>query len=88
MFVGLPAGQGPDYEAVKADLVQIGALWLGRDDLETVAEMIRATKPSIGAFLATIEAIKALSVPGHEASVIRAMAREMHYHAAEYLSGV
>jgi len=88
MFVGLPSGQGPDYEAVKADLIQIGALWLGRDDLAPVAEMISSTKPSIGAFLATIDAIKALSVPGHEASVIRAMAREMHYHAAEYLSGV
>jgi hypothetical protein len=86
-FGVLIPGLGPDYEAVKADLIQIGALWLGQDDLAPVADLIRQTKPSIAAFLSTIDAIKALSVPGHEASVVRAMAREMHYHAAEYLSG-
>jgi hypothetical protein len=38
--------------------------------------------------MATIDAIKGVELPGQESSVVQAMAREMHYHAAEYLSGL
>ena len=38
--------------------------------------------------MAAIEAIKHVALPGYEPSVVQAMAREMHYHAAEYLSGL
>ncbi len=76
-----------DFDSIKQDLIQIGVLWLGSDDVAPVADLIRETKPSVDDFVATIDAIKAISVVGHDPSVIRAMAREMHYHAAEYLSG-
>ena len=76
-----------DYESIKADLIQIGVLWLGSDDVTPIADLIRDTKPSVDAFVATIEQIKNYSVPRHDPSVIRAMAREMQYHAAEVLCG-
>jgi hypothetical protein len=79
---------GLDFDAIRNDLIQIGVLWLGEKDVAVVSEMIRSTDPTVEAFVATIDAIKAMSVVGHDPSVIRAMAREMHYHAAEYLSGV
>ena len=79
---------GLDFEAIKADLIQIGVLWLGNDDVAPVADLIRNTRASVDDFVSTIESIKGISVVGHDPSVIRAMAREMHYHAAEYLSGV
>jgi len=77
-----------DFNTIRNDLIQIGVLWLGENDVATVSEMIRNTEPTVEAFVATIDAIKAMSVEGHDPSVVRAMAREMHYHAAEYLSGV
>jgi len=79
---------GPNFEAVKADLIQIGALWLGTDGVAPIAQMIAQTRPSISALMATIDAIKSVELPGQEPSVVQAMAREMHYHAAEYLSGL
>jgi len=77
-----------DFEGMKADLIQIGSLWLGSDGAGPVIEMIQRTKPYIDDVMATIEAIKHLELPGHEPSVVQAMTREMHYHAAEYLSGL
>jgi hypothetical protein len=38
--------------------------------------------------MATIDSIKNVALPGFEPSVVQAMAREMYYHAAEYLSGL
>jgi hypothetical protein len=82
------ADASADFEGMKADLVQIGSLWLGTDGVAPVAEMLRRTRPSIQDVMATIEAIKHVELPGFEPSVVQAMAREMHYHAAEYLSGL
>jgi hypothetical protein len=82
------AGASADFEGMKADLIQIGVLWLGTDGVAPVAEMLRRTRPSIQDVMATIEAIKHVDLPGFETSVVQAMAREMHYHAAEYLSGL
>ena len=82
------ADASADFEGMKADLIQIGALWLGTDGVAPVAEMLRRTRPSIQDVMATIEAIKHVALPGFETSVVQAMAREMHYHAAEYLSGL
>jgi hypothetical protein len=73
---------------MKADLIQIGALWLGTYGVAPVADMLRRTRPSIQDVMATIEAIQHVALPGFETSVVQAMAREMHYHAAEYLSGL
>jgi hypothetical protein len=82
------ADASADFEGMKADLIQIGSLWLGTDGVAPVAEMLRRTRPSIQDVMATIEAIKHVALPGFETSVVQAMAREMHYHAAEYLSGL
>jgi hypothetical protein len=82
------ADASADFEGMKADLIQIGSLWLGTDGVAPVAEMLRRTRPSIQDVMATIEAIKHIALPGFETSVVQAMAREMHYHAAEYLSGL
>jgi hypothetical protein len=82
------ADASADFEGMKADLIQIGALWLGTDGVAPVAEMLRRTRPSIQDVMATIEAIKHVVLPSFETSVVQAMAREMHYHAAEYLSGL
>ena len=78
----------PDVEAVKLDLIQIGALWLGTDGVAPIAEMIRRTRSSIEDVMSTIEAIKQADLPGQEQSVVLAMTREMQFHAAEYLSGL
>jgi hypothetical protein len=82
------ADASADFEGMKADLIQIGALWLGTDGVAPVADMLRRTRPSIQDVMATIEAIQHVALPGFETSVVQAMAREMHYHAAEYLSGL
>jgi hypothetical protein len=86
--IGSSTSSSIDFDTIRNDLVQIGVLWLGENDVAAVTEMIRNTEPTVEAFVATIDAIKAMSVEGHDPSVVRAMAREMHYHAAEYLSGV
>ena len=83
-----PPESEADFEAMKADLIQIGSLWLGTEGVAPVAEMIRRTRPTIDDIMATIEAIRQASLPGNEPSVVQAMTREMRYHAAEYLSGL
>jgi hypothetical protein len=79
---------GPDFDTVKADLIQIGALWLGTDGVGPVAEMLQRARPTIADVMAAIDSIKNVVLPGFEPSVVQAMAREMYYHAAEYLSGL
>jgi hypothetical protein len=85
--LGGPA-PGPDFDTVKADLIQIGALWLGTDGVGPIAEMLQRARPTIADVMATIDSIKNVALPGFEPSVVQAMAREMYYHAAEYLSGL
>jgi hypothetical protein len=79
---------GPDFDTVKADLIQIGALWLGTDGVGPIAEMLQRARPTIADVMAAVDAIKNVALPGFEPSVVQAMAREMYYHAAEYLSGL
>ena len=79
---------GPDFDTVKADLIQIGALWLGTDGVGPIAEMLQRARPTIADVMAAINSIKNVALPGFEPSVVQAMAREMYYHAAEYLSGL
>ncbi len=82
------APEGGDFEGVKKDLTQIVTLWLGSENAATASELIEHTRPTVSDIMTTIDAIAALPLPGHEPSVIQAMAREMRFHAAEYLSGV
>ena len=76
-----------DYNEIRNDLIQIGVLWLGDEDVAPIANLINQTKPALEDFVAVIDQIKTMTVAGHDPSVVRAMAREMHYHAAEYLCG-
>ena len=76
-----------DFEGIKDDLIKIGILWLGDADVTPVADLIRSTPPSVDDFVRTIDTIKGMTIAGHDPSVVRAMAREMHYHAAEFLCG-
>lgn len=52
------------------------------------AAAIRAARPGVDDFVATIQAIASMDIPRHENAVIHAMAREMHFRAAEVLCGV
>lgn len=76
-----------DIEGLRRELVQIGVLWLGPEDVMPIAEILERTRPGVDEFVATIAAISSTEIPGHEASAVRAMAREMHYRAAEALCG-
>jgi hypothetical protein len=81
------AGTG-EFDGVKKDLIQIVSLWLGGESALSASAMIQRTRPTVGDIMTTIDAIATLPLPGHEPSVVQAMAREMRFHAAEYLSGV
>lgn len=84
----VPARLDFDVDALRTELTDIALLWLGADDAVPVADAIAATRPGVDDFVATIAAIGAMEIPGHEAAVVRAMAREMHYRASEVLCGV
>ncbi|MGH7722961.1 MAG: hypothetical protein ACRENL_09070 [Candidatus Dormibacteria bacterium] len=77
-----------DIDGLRGELTGIGVAWLGADDSAPVAGAIGAARPGVDDFVATIAAIAAMEIPGHEAAVVRAMAREMHFRAAEVLCGV
>jgi hypothetical protein len=77
-----------DVDALRTELVTIATAWLGPDDIAPIAGLINAARPGVDEFVGTIAAISALPVPGHESAVVRAMAREMHFRAAEVLCGV
>lgn len=76
-----------DIDAIKAELIQIGVRWLGSDSVQGIITIIQATPPTVDDFVQTIERIKNTEVPGYDPSVVRSMAREMHYYAAEALCG-
>ena len=78
---------GVDFGEVKRELVQIGVSWLGERDSEQLRALIKNTRPTIDDFVSTLDVIRTMQVVGHEPSVVLAMAREMHYHAAERLCG-
>ncbi|MFI5313601.1 MAG: hypothetical protein ACHQ06_05540 [Candidatus Dormibacteria bacterium] len=77
-----------DIDGLRAELIGIADAWLGKDDVAPVATAIRNARPGVDDFVAAIQAISSLDIPGHENAVVRAMAREMHFRAAEVLCGV
>jgi hypothetical protein len=77
-----------DIDSLRVELTEIAVRWLGADDSAPVAGAIAATRPGVDDFVATIAAIAAMEIPGHESAIVRAMAREMNYRASEVLCGV
>ena len=77
-----------DMDALRAELVGIAEVWLGDTDAAPVAAAIHAARPGVDDFVAAIQAIGSMEIAGHEHAVVRAMAREMHFRAAEVLCGV
>jgi hypothetical protein len=84
----IPTRVDVDIDALRAELIGIADAWLGKDDVAPVAAAIRGARPGVDDFVAAIQAISSLDIPGHENAVVRAMAREMHFRAAEVLCGV
>jgi hypothetical protein len=84
----VPARLDIDVDALRSELAAIAVAWLGADAAEPALQAIAAARPGVDDFVATIAAIAAMSIPGHETAVVRAMAREMHYRATEVLTGV
>ncbi len=84
----VPARLDIDVDALRAELTGIATVWLGEEDAAPVAHAIGAARPGVDDFVSTIRAIGAMQIPGHESSVVRAMAREMHFRASEVLCGV
>jgi hypothetical protein len=84
----VPARVDVDIDALRAELIGIADVWLGEADAVPVAEAIRSARPGVDDFVAAIQAISSMDIPGHEHAVVRAMAREMHFRAAEVLCGV
>ncbi len=77
-----------DVDALRTELTDIAVAWLSAGDAAPVAMAIAETRPGVDDFVSTIAAIGVMQIPGHEAAVVRAMAREMHYRASEVLCGV
>ena len=77
-----------DVDALRTELSAIAIQWLGSDDAVEATAAVAATRPGVADFVSTIAAIGVMDIPGHERSVIRAMAREMHYRASEVLCGI
>ena len=93
-----PAADGPeaepdaaaswmDWDEARDELARIAVHWLGENDAAPVVRLVMGTRPAIDSFVTTIDAIRTLTVPGHEAGTVQSMAREMHLHAAERLCG-
>jgi hypothetical protein len=84
----VPARLDIDIDALRTELSDIAAVWLGADDATPVAAAIAAARPGVDDFVSAIAAIASMNIPGHEHAMVRAMAREMHFRAAEVLCGV
>jgi hypothetical protein len=76
-----------DLDRLRAELIGVAVLWLGVDDAGPIVSAITAARPGVDEFVTTIASIERTTVPGQEASFIRAMARDMHYRAAQTLCG-
>lgn len=79
---------GTVYDAVRANLIAIAVQWLGERDSAGVVECLLATAPTVDDFMAAINTIKQMTIPGQEGGTLLAMAREMHLHAADQLCGL
>jgi len=76
-----------NFDEVKRELVQIGLVWLGDVESESITALILGTRPTIDDFVSTIDTIRGLRTVSHDPTVIQSMAHEMHRHAAERLCG-
>ena len=84
------AGSGSswvDYDVVRRELAAIAVAWLGDQDAAPVTECVLATPSAVEDFITTIDTVRHMTLPGHDAPTMYAMAREMHVHAAERLCG-
>jgi hypothetical protein len=84
----VPTRVDVDIDALRTELTGIADAWLGKDDAAPVAAVILSARPGVDDFVAAIQVIASMDIPGHDNAAIRAMAREMHYRAAEVLCGV
>jgi hypothetical protein len=84
----VPARVDVDIDGLRTELIGIADVWLGEADAAPVAAAIMGARPGVDDFVAAIAAIASMEIPGHENAVVRAMAREMHFRAAEVLCGV
>jgi hypothetical protein len=76
-----------DLDRLRAELIGVAVLWLGVDDAGPIVSAITAARPGVDEFVTAIASIERTTVPGQEPSFIRAMARDMHYRAAQTLCG-
>jgi hypothetical protein len=76
-----------DLDRLRAELIGVAVLWLGVDDAGPIVSAITTARPGVDEFVTAIASIERTTVPGHEPSFIRAMARDMHYRAAQTLCG-
>lgn len=84
----VPTRVDVDIDGLRDELIAIADTWLGKEDAAPVADAIRTARPGVDDFVAAIRAIASTDILGHENAVVRAMAREMHFRAAEVLCGV
>jgi hypothetical protein len=84
----VPVRVDVDIDGLRSELTGIAMDWLGAADAAPVAEAIAATPPGVDDFVLTIASIREMEILGRANPVVRAMTREMHYHAAEVLCGV
>lgn len=84
----VPVRVDVDIDGLRADLTDIAHDWLGADEAAAVAEVIAATRPGVDDFVSTIASITEMELLGRASPLVRAMTREMHYHATEVLCGV
>jgi hypothetical protein len=76
-----------DLDRLRAELIGVAVLWLGVDDAGPIVSTITTARPGVDEFVTAIASIERTTVPGHEPSFVRAMARDMHYRAAQTLCG-
>ncbi|HEX6538591.1 MAG TPA: hypothetical protein VF155_05375 [Candidatus Dormibacteraeota bacterium] len=76
-----------NYDEVRRELAAIAVAWLGDQDAAPVTACVLATPSAVEDFITTIDTVRHMTLPGHDAPTMYAMAREMHVHAAERLCG-
>jgi len=76
---------GIDFAEVRRELAQITISWLGERDGQQVLALIQRTPSTVDDFVATIDTVRALQLPGCDEAVVQALARDLHVRAAERL---
>lgn len=76
-----------NYDDVRRELATIAVAWLGDQEAAPVTACVLATPSAVEDFITAIDTVRHMTLPGHDAPTMYAMAREMHVHAAERLCG-